>query len=520
MNSPSSTTTQEASGMSLVLNKIFPHHAQILLKNGVLFYDDDWNLMQQQPSSSSLNNHQPPPRYCIAYLSPNNFNLKLFCQSNLLRSNESSNNINNADSSWFDQMMKQIEQSKESLEEYYQYLSEFEIKTFLKMNDRNVYERWSQYANAIHLNQDTPNDNSPSFFVLHLQVYDDSTRSYDPASLIGMCIKSVLLNGKPENIGFDGSGWLHKKYRGNILMKGSLWYLHLLIHRQMGVRFSYGHVFEGNVKSFKSIIKSGMIPTKLSLSYIGITLNELVAERNNSIVREAAWNGTTCEQTFQKVETYREYEDLMKSVFHNHGLLLKNLKSYFDNQYFLGCFQNKYLTFQLWKGQYSKDMKSGQVMPTFLVFNVKCMSSCSASSLMEHFDNMVHQLSTIIPQLLTSTAESHYSSAFVVFATAGGQFLEYLLTHYSKASSISSARLRYVLQDIDLFFQHTKGLRSNNDQEIQDFFTKKTHSDPSSLFIDIRDCASKPLIWLPKWSEDPRRLMLNEIDNTSRVSCL
>lgn len=553
-----STTRQDDGGLSYIISKIFPHHAQLLLKNGVLFYDDDWNFVPHEQVLFANNHHlsknstedRLPPRYFITNLSPNNYNFKLFCQSTLLPSSDD----NIKESSWFDQILKQIEQYKEEpLEEYYQYLSEYEIRAFLKMNDRNVYERWAQYANSFqvnpdatmnehktnhcHNNDDDQNLDCPSFFALHLQVYNGSTDKYEPASLIGMCIKSVLLRGKQENIGFDGSGWLHKKYRGNTMMKGSLWYLHLLIHRQMRVRYSYGHVFEGNVKSFKSIIKSGMIPTKLRLSYIGMKLDELI--RRGKDLSKFSQNTTKTnpkheqsslkrnDLTFHKIETYREYEDLMKSVYHNDGLILKNLKSYFENQYFLGCYYNRYLTFQMWKGQYSKDMKTGLTMPVFLVFNVKNISTCDTLtfSQLEHFDNMMFQLSVIISQLgVLSNIEHDNSPSFVLFATAGGPFLEYLLTHYSKESSISCAHLRIVLQDVDLFFEHIeqKGSTqsSSNQHDIQEFFTKPTPSDDSSLFIDIRDCASKPLVWLPSWSEHPNELLLSVIDGLSRLSCM
>ncbi|KAG2373350.1 hypothetical protein C9374_012216 [Naegleria lovaniensis] len=518
-------------------------HAQELLTHRVIRFNKNWDMIphkvdnndldvandasngcQQSSTSTSPSQQQSidtdKPQYVIFLLHPNNDEVPK------LSTSDDSSNI---DENWFQQEIQQIDQSKEVFDEYFHYLKKHELITSLKAHD-HYYERWSQFSiNGNSSNNQLSND---SHYCMYMKVLNDgsipstdqanASNQYEVGGTLAFSVKNVIVDGQRVKMGLSGSGWLRPKFRPIQEAKLVPWFLQLLMFKELGVRYFYAHVFEDNAKSLGFIEKSGMIPSRFRMNFIGATL---------PLNPQSSFDNSN--SSLQKLNE-DQFDSLMRNLYTTGNFLLDNLHDLYHHPNFKGCFvdANQQFTFQIWKCKYATHTKSSENLPAYMVINMTQLNSAEDLT-HEQFDRMEQYLQNdLLPQIVQT--ESHElppvnvdtSRCSVLYVTNSAPLRTFICERHSQNPQLSYATLAYTFQDNDMFmfYVQSKERQKNtplpNSEPIWNFMMGESkNSSPSNnsqhlnLFLDPRDCTNKPLVWSEEIRKSVSREQLNKLKN-------
>ncbi|EFC49018.1 predicted protein [Naegleria gruberi] len=508
--------------MDILRAKLFPKHAAMLLRDQVLRTDKEWNVL-------SHSNGQPAA-FLFTLMNPDNYlaakyQNRILTQDELDKSyvettksllNERDDIYSNLDD-WFKRELSDLDSNKEDLEEYFSYFKQHDTISMLKVHE-NIYERWSQFSFIENPEQPqkptiTSQNKDRSHFVLNVKVLDEDYAKehptkpprYIPGGTIAFSVKTQYIDGKEYKVGLAGSGWCNKKYRDHGAdVKFSAWYMKILLMYQLGIRYCYAHVFADNAKSLSYISKSGMVPSRFRLKFLGFNTNISGKDevRNKELIRtqkqinEVEESNAASDQSAQLV-SLEEYKTLMERVYGKANFLITQLEKLYYHPNFAGCFvdpQNQ-VTFQLWRAKYSVDQKTKAQMPAFVVYNTSHTTNCNKKLTESQCESIINSLTQkILPQMCGNVDTKLVN---LVFATHGGSMYKYLLKRYSDLDSISYASLYYTLQDNMKFI---KKVNPETDPVARFLLlppqpSSNPDEEEHNLFLDVRDCTGKPMIW-------------------------
>ncbi|KAG2392476.1 hypothetical protein C9374_012728 [Naegleria lovaniensis] len=405
---------------------------------------------------------------------------------------------------WVKRYTKQIDEAREGFDEYFDYLKKHQLVSSLKMHD-SYYERWSQFNHQFSAEgqpvegNDANEERSFMFFVkilndgtLSLRGESKPTMKYEIMGTLAFGVKHVIVNGERMKIGITGSGWVPPKFRGVHETKLVPWFLHLHMFKEMGVRYYYAHVFEENTRCLGFVEKTGLFPSKLRMNFIGVKL-PLVEEKVES-------------SSLKRIETFERYNSLMRKLYGSSNFLVDRLENIFFHRNFEGCYVDEVnnLTFQLWKGKYGVDATTNEQYPAFMIMNMtQADSPIDVTS--HQLDLIQHHLqSDLIPSLIQSKNFTNISHTYLYHVTNSQAMKVALCERHLDNPSLSVAFLAYTFQDNDMFMHYLPKRKSESNhstvpksEQVWNFMMGEYagYDKNMNLFLDPRDCTSKPLVW-------------------------
>ncbi|EFC41668.1 predicted protein [Naegleria gruberi] len=525
--------------MDILKAKLNPQHAGMLLRDQVLKTDKEWNVL---PSDS--NNI---PYYFFWLMNPDNqaaaqLQHRLLIKqattpqelsyNSLLETLNDRDDIYHDEQDWFQRELYDLDVQKENLNEYFYYFQKHTTKSMLKVHE-NVHDRWAQFsrvvreptANESQLNifetsKFTPMQsmNNRSHFIVALKILDTEYHAQNPTmppkynsvGHVAFSVKDLYIDGKVYKVGLAGSGWCAQKYRTQCpSIKFSAWFMKILMMIHMNIRYCYAHVFAENSKSFGYIAKSGMAATRFRLKYLGFNLSlEDHVNISSFDSQKQLQNKATPQLTdLHKVQSLEEYKTLMDKIYGKSNFLITHLDNIFYHPFFAGCFidEKAQASFQVWKCKYATDQKTNTQIPAFIIFNTVHLSQCDIPLTSQQGDQLMHSIrESLIPQLVKQDTKL----VNLAFATHGGSIYQYLLRNYSHLESISFASLYYTFQDNFKLAGLTKRAQqtsldpvskflmpSQQDSNEEEATGQQEQHMERNLFLDIRDCTGKPMVW-------------------------
>ncbi|KAG2373349.1 hypothetical protein C9374_012215 [Naegleria lovaniensis] len=466
-----------------------------LCQHQVIAFDSKWEAIPHEQlnlaSAVSMASAPSKPKLIIFLLDEKNEYLNTFLSEYQIPSNH----VSTTQEPFLRKPMCLIEQAREGFDEYFNYLKKHELITSLKGHDHFV-ERWSQFS--IHHKQQGQDDQVSHYtmFIVILNdgsfpLCDNSTPSmqYEVLGTLAFCVKTVVVDGVKTRTGVTGSGWVPPKFRAVHEAKLIPWFLHLHMLKELGVRYFYAHVFEENTRCLGFVEKTGLIPSRFRMNFIGVNVPLLKMDSNDQF------------HSIRRIETVEEYDSFMRGLYGAGNFMLDDLSHVFNHPNFEGCYVDPVndLTFQLWKCKYAQHAKSKETYPAYMIINMTRSTSVQDVS-KEQLDLIERALqSEILPKLVESSQELN---PLVTNTDKCGVF-------YVTNSAPMKALLceRHEQNPQYAYREKQKESAPPKSEAIWNFVMGEVESTKNlNLYMDPRDCTSKPLVW----SEEMRTAIFSQ----------
>ncbi|KAF0978408.1 hypothetical protein FDP41_002228 [Naegleria fowleri] len=514
-------------------------HAHQLFQHRVIAFNFKWQAIPHEQLKLNPNVLQDgthdehlTPRMVIFLLEPHNKYLSTLDNHHEIETNENSSSdpaLGNSSSScmkeisdleFIQRYTKQVDQAREGFDEYFDYLKKHQLVSSLKVHD-SYYERWTQFnqqyskdSSKLEMSTETSQpfslkDIDEGSFVFLVKTLNDGTLAlrgdskhsmkYDVSGTLAFSVKHVVVNGEFMKMGLTGSGWVPPKFRGIHETKLIPWFLHLYMFKEMGVRY-YAHVFEENTRCLGFVEKTGLFPSKLRMNFIGVKLplstNAKEMSSNASITR---------------VDTFDKFNSLMRKLYGTGNFLVDRLENIYFHPNFEGCFldEKNNFTFQIWKGKYGVDAISNEQYPAFMIMNMTQAHApidvtCQQLEIIQNYLQ-----NDLIPKLILSRNFTNTSHTYLYHVTNSHAMKIALCERYLDHPSLSVAFLAYTFQDNDMFMHYIPKSKNSSEtssttapsvpksEPVWNFVMGEyiTFDKNMNLFLDPRDCTSKPLVW-------------------------